>query len=124
MILRMDWTLIQLRGFTSLWKAQRLFDDDLQALESQIMRDPAAAPVMRGTYGLRKVRFAPPSRGTGRSGAMRIAYAQFPEYRRVYLVTLFLKRDQENLSAAARNLIKSTLEELAAELSKSKRHEP
>jgi hypothetical protein len=118
----MDWTLIQLRGFTSLWKSERLSDDDLQGLESQIMRDPGAAPVMRGTGGLRKIRFAPPSRGTGKSGAMRVGYAQFPEHRRVYLITLFLKSDQENLSAAARNLIRSTLEELAAELSKSKRH--
>lgn len=64
---------------------------------------------MRGTGGLRKARFAPPSRGTGKSGSMRIGYAQFPQYRLILLVTLFLKKDEENLDAATCAGIKALL---------------
>jgi hypothetical protein len=104
--------LIQLAGFTRLWQSEKLLDEDLQALEIAIMRDPARPAVLQGTGGLRKIRFAPVSRGKGKSGSMRVGFVQFPEYRRIYLVTLFLKKDAENLNAADRNAIKSVLANL------------
>jgi hypothetical protein len=95
-------------------------DEDLQALEAAIMRDPAAAAVMKGTGGLRKIRFAPPSRGSGKRGAMRVGFAQFPEFGRIYLVTLFLKKDAENLSAADCRAIRSLLKDLGDALQKGR----
>ena len=109
----MHWTLIQLAGFKRLWQSEKLPDEDLQVLEMAIMRNPSAATVMQGTGGLRKIRFAPPSRGKGKSGSMRVGFVQFPEYGRIYLVTLFLKKDTENLNAADRHAIKSMLADLA-----------
>jgi len=35
------WTLIQLAGFTRIWRSEKLSDEDLQALEAAIM------PVLR-----------------------------------------------------------------------------
>jgi len=64
---------------------------------------------MSGTGGLRKIRFAPASRGKGKSGSLRVGYAQFPDYKLILLVTLFLKKNEENLDAATRNGIKSLL---------------
>jgi len=119
-IRRLRWTLIQLTGFTRLWDAERLSDDDLQALESLIMRDPASPAVIKGTGGLRKIRFAPPSGGKGKSGSIRVGFAQFPEFRRIYLVTMFWKKDVENLSAADCRAIKSMLKMLADVLAKGK----
>jgi len=115
------WTLIQLAGFKRLWESQKLADEDLQALELAIMRDPSAASVMQGTGGLRKIRFAPPSRGKGKSGSMRVGFVQFPEHGRIYLVTLFLKKDAENLNAADRRTIKSMLTNLADAIGKGHR---
>src|SRR5438477_11253839 len=77
-ILRVQWTIIQLLGFTHLWNAHRLTDDDLAALEAEIMENPGGPPVMRGTGGLRKIRFAPPSFRRGKSGAMRVGFTHFP----------------------------------------------
>ena len=116
----MHWTLIQLAGFRRLWQAEKLRDEDLQALEVAIMRDPGGAAVMKGTGGLRKIRFAPPSRGKGKSGSMRIGYAQFPQHRRIYLVTMFLKKDAENLTAADRHAIRAALTSLADALAKGR----
>ncbi len=116
----MEWTLIQLAGFRTLWRLERLPDEDLQALEAVIMRDPGRPAVMKGTGGLRKIRFAPPSRGRGKSGSMRVGYAQFPEFSRIYLVTLFLKKNADNLNATDRQAIKSVLAGLTNEIRKGK----
>jgi hypothetical protein len=48
----LTWTLIQLAGFERLWRSQNLPDDDLQALEAAIMRNPSGSPVMKATGGL------------------------------------------------------------------------
>lgn len=114
----MRWTLIQLQGFRSLWKGERLKDENLQRLEGEVMIDPARPKVMRGTGGLRKIRFAPRSSSKGKSGSMRVGYAQFPAYGRIYLVTLFLKKDEDNLSVGTRNAIKTLLDRIALALAK------
>jgi len=108
----MSWTLIQTAEFQRRWRSQRLPDEDLQALEMAIMRDPAGSGVMKGTGGLRKTRFAPPSRGRGKSGSMRVCYARIAEFERIYLVTLFLKKDADNLSARDCRAIKVMLNDL------------
>ena len=112
--------MIQLAGFRRLWQAEKLPDEDLQALEAAITRDPGGAAVLKGTGGLRKIRFAPPSRGRGKSGPMRVGFAQFAEFGRIYLVTMFLKKVAENLSAADRQAIRSALADLADALWKGR----
>ena len=47
---------------------------------------------------------------------MRVGYAQFPEYGLILLVTLFLKKDEENLDAATRNGIKTVLDKIGERL--------
>jgi hypothetical protein len=113
---RVRLTLIQLRSFEARWRSERLFDEDLQALESEIVDDPEVGDVMRGTGGLRKMRFAPPSRGRGKSGSFRVCYAHFPEYARVYLVILFSKNAQANLSNAQRAAVKIVLHRISVAL--------
>lgn len=112
----MRFSLIQLRAFQSKWRGTRLTDEDLQALEQLILSHPDAGQVMRGTGGLRKVRFAPRSSHRGKSGAFRVCYAVFPEHGRVYLVTLFAKSEQANLTAAERTDVKAMLERIGAAL--------
>jgi hypothetical protein len=102
--------------FNRRWRAEKLPDEDLQALEAAIMQDPSAHGVMRGTGGLRKIRFAPRFRGKGKSGSMRVGYAQFPEYELILLVTLFLKKNEDNLDAATCSGIKSVLSRIENDL--------
>jgi hypothetical protein len=92
-------TLAQTATFASLWKRWRLSDDDLRALERQVMENPLAGRVMRNTGGVRKVRFAPPSSGTGKSGALRVCYFYFPVHEMVCFVLIFAKNEQPNLTA-------------------------
>ena len=68
-------TLIQLSAFVAKWSKLKLSDEDLQSLEGALIADPQIGDLIPGTGGLRKLRFAPPSRHTGKRGAFRVIYA-------------------------------------------------
>ena len=92
-------TLAQTATFAALWNRLRLDDEDLRALERQIMDNPLAGKVMRNTGGVRKTRFAPPARRSGKSGAYRVCYLYFPEHEIVFFVLIYPKNEQANLTA-------------------------
>lgn len=96
----MKLTLAQTATFASLWKHWKLQDDDLRALERQLMDNPLCGAVMRNTGGVRKARFAPPSRSSGKSRAFRVCYFYFPAHEIVYFVLIFPKSQQPNLTPA------------------------
>jgi len=87
--------------FGSDWKDLGLNDeDDLTALQVMIMANPKGAPVVRGTGGLRKMRFAPESWNSGKSGAARVCYAYFEKHWTVLLLMAYGKGAKENISAS------------------------
>jgi hypothetical protein len=108
----MHMTIVQLSGFVSEWRHFRLTDEDLQALEAQLLQNPQRGAVMAGTGGLRKMRFAPPSCHTGKSGAFRVAYVYFVDRDVIVLMSMFAKSDQANLSAAQKAAFKKVIEAL------------
>ncbi len=105
----MKLTFAQTSAFVADWRALRLTDDDLRALEQQLLTAPDAGAVMGGTGGLRKLRFAPQRRAGGKSGAMRVCYVYLPSESAIFLVAMFAKNEKENLTmiekAAFRKLI-------------------
>jgi hypothetical protein len=110
--------ITQLAPFAAKWTRYRLNDEDLAALEAELMERPERGAVMAGAGGLRKLRFAPPSWHTGRSGATRVCYAWLPRYDRLYLITLFTKNEQANLPPAERATIAKVLRRIEAVLAK------
>src|SRR5437870_3180080 len=113
-------TFVQLSRFAARWKQMRLNDDDLRALEQMLLRNPCAGSVMPGTGGLRKVRFAPPSRHTGKSGALRVGYSYFRTAQAVYLLAVFPKNEQANLSAGEKAEARKLIEFIQRNLGKPK----
>jgi hypothetical protein len=101
----MELTFVYSPGFVREWDRQRLTDMDLQALEAAIARAPATAPIIRGTGGLRKIRFAPPSMHRGKSGSTRVGFAYFQAEAAIIVVAMFSKNEASNFSAAQRNEI-------------------
>lgn len=96
----MKLTFIQPASFAADWRRLGLTDEDLQALEADLMERPNVGPVMKGTGGLRKMRFAPPSANRGKSGAMRVCYVVFYAAASCYLLVIFPKNELPNLSDA------------------------
>ncbi len=103
---------VQLDPFARAWKRLGLDDDDLRALEIAIMANPTDAPVIRGTGGLRKLRFSPGDWQVGKSGAMRVCYAYFREFGLVALVAAYGKGRKDNLTDQEGNVIRELLREI------------
>lgn len=95
------------RMFDADWAAAGLADSDLRTLQLLLGADPEAGDVMRGTGGLRKVRFARP--GMGKSGGIRACYAYFPAYGVFYLYLVVRKNERANLNQAQRNQANAAL---------------
>lgn len=105
---------IELAEFTVAWRRLGLSDDDLSALQQQISADPEGAPVMGGTAGLRKVRFAPA--GRGKRGAYRVCYFLFVRPGVVVLATAYGKNDKANLTLGDKARMRALAGELKKEL--------
>lgn len=112
-------TFIEVPIFTKRWKEIGLNDRELQALQIILLKDPESGPVMEGTGGIRKVRF--PLESRGKSGSVRVCYTDFAEYEVIYLITAFEKKEQENLSAEEKNVLKKLVKSLKTEASKNRR---
>lgn len=67
-------------------------------MEDAIAEDPAAAPVIPGTGGIRKLRWAAP--GRGKRGGIRTIYFYHAGPEEIYLLTAYGKSAQEDLTPA------------------------
>jgi hypothetical protein len=103
-------TFVQLPRFAARWAQLKLTDEDLRALEKMLLGNPDAGAVMGGTGGLRKVRFAPPSRHVGKSGAFRVGYTYFRSADSVYLLAIYPKNEKANLTPAEKVEVRRLIE--------------
>ena len=87
-------------------------DDDMWALELEIMSAPEKGRLIQGTGGLRKLRFAPPRWKSGKSGAARVCYVYFKEDGIVLLVMAYSKNRKDTLTAKEKAGIKACIEEI------------
>ena len=99
-------TFIQTDEFSRNWDEFGFTDDDLRRLEFDIMMNPHKYPVMQGTGGLRKARFA--FKHHGKSGGVRVCYVDFV----IYLITVYSKKQKDNLSKQERNNINIYIDRL------------
>jgi hypothetical protein len=92
---------IELDEFREDWDELGLdVENDLWDLQNEIMRAPDGPPVIQGTGGLRKMRFAPTRWRLGKSGAVRVCYVYFKAYGITLLVMAYGKNRKDNLRAA------------------------
>lgn len=105
---------VELPIFRSRWKDMGLQDDDLKRLQEELLADPKIGAVMRGTGGVRKMRFAFEQRG--KSGSIRVIYVDFEVYEKIYLITAYPKSEKDNLTDAERNDIKQMIQVLEGQL--------
>jgi hypothetical protein len=92
---------IELDEFQQDWNDLGLdVEHDLWDLQQAIMQDPEASPIIPGTGGLRKMRFAPRGWRIGKSGAIRVCHVYFKPQWTVLLVMAYGKNRKDTLTAA------------------------
>lgn len=112
-------TFIEVPLFSKRWKEIGLGDAELRSLQIMLLKDPESGPVMEGTGGIRKVRFA--INNKGKSGSIRVCYTDFADYEVIYLITAFEKKEQENLTDDEKAVLKKLVKALKDETTKNRR---
>ena len=91
-------------------------DDELKALQVELIAQPEKGDLIQGTGGLRKVRMATGQQG--KSGSARVIYF-LATAEVIYLVLAYAKNEKESLTAVE----KAELKKLT-QLLKGEHHEP
>ena len=94
--------IVSLSGYESQVSAL-LTEEDRLAMEFFIACTPEDHPVIPGSGGFRKARWA--RRGEGKSGGFRVIYFFLVELGRLYMAAIYAKSRQEKLSMADQNLL-------------------
>ena len=87
----------------------RHFDDDsYAALQAFLSVHPEAGDVIRGSSGIRKIRWAMP--GRGKRGGSRVIYYWLAEQDHIYLLTVYAKGVKDDLTATERDAWRKAVE--------------
>jgi hypothetical protein len=100
-------TVVSTNEFDSKVKGM-LGEDDLVWLEFSLATAPTAHPVIPGTGGVRKMRFARP--GMGKRGGARVIYFYAVSAEIVLLLSAYAKNEKENLSNEDKKNLRKAVE--------------
>lgn len=84
-----------------------LTDDEYLGLQMFLLERPDAGQIVRGTGGVRKLRWA--MTGRGKSGGLRVIYYWRVSNDEIWLLTMYSKNERENISS---HILKQIAEEI------------
>jgi len=87
-----------------------LSEDERDELIAYLSIHPNAGVLMKGTGGIRKLRWA--RSGQGKSGGIRVIYYFHSQEMPLYLFTLFGKNEKANISREEKNILSRMVREL------------
>lgn len=85
------------------FRAAHWTDNDLRALQNHLLDNPSAGDVIRGSSGLRKLRWS--ASGRGKRGGARVIYYHYAANECIYLIYGYTKSEQEDLSPEQTRLL-------------------
>jgi hypothetical protein len=83
-------------------------DDEYAALQSAIVANPEAGDVIRGSGGVRKLRWG--LAGRGKRGGVRVIYYLQLQQGQVWMLTLYAKNEADSVPGAILKKIKEELD--------------
>jgi len=78
-------------------------DDEYRLLQESLLRRPAHGDLIKGTGGLRKLRWGEQSRG--KSGGLRVIYYWHVERELFLMLYVYSKSEQKDLTAAQKKAL-------------------
>ena len=86
---------------------QYLSDDEYLELQLSLVANPEAGDLVRGSGGLRKLRWR--VAGRGKRGGIRVIYYLRSQQGQMWMLTLYAKNEEENISG---HILKKIKEEI------------
>ena len=96
-------------SFFTRHASELLPDEELNALQWALMANPESGDLIRGSGGLRKLRWA--GSGRGKRGGLRVIYYWHISGSVILLLLAYPKNTQENLTPAQLKALKSIIED-------------
>lgn len=91
------------------YRTSYLDDEAFRNLQQELLANPQAGDVIKGTGGLRKMRFADEGRGKGKRGGVRVIYYWWLGGSQYWLFTLYNKDEATDLTEDERKLLAAML---------------
>ena len=105
----MKLTFIESRSFTE--RICALVDDETyRAFQNELQDNPEKGDLIKGACGVRKARMR--LAGRGKSGGARVIYLYLDNHAVIYLLTLFTKKEQTDLSPDQKKAVCAVVEEI------------
>ena len=98
---------IETKLFTRL-ADEHLADHELSRLQVYLNENPEAGAIIRGSGGVRKLRWA--AAGRGKRGGLRIIYYLRSKQGEIWLLTLYAKNEAESISGATLKKIREEID--------------
>ena len=100
-------TFVETRLFTSLVH-RYLSDDEYAALQQALADNPDAGDVIRGSGGVRKLRWG--ATGRGKRGGLRVIYYLRSRQGEIWMLTLYAKNEAESIPGHVLKKIKEEID--------------
>lgn len=85
-----------------------LEDEELAAVQNQLLENPKAGAVIGGSGGLRKLRVR--VKGRGKRGGARLIYYRLTERQQIYLLLLYTQNEAEDLTTEQKRVLRAIVE--------------
>lgn len=99
--------IIETSVFTRVIK-KLMSDDEYKDLQEALVNRPDMGAIIQGTGGLRKVRWK--LEGKGKSGGVRAIYYWMTEDEQIYMLYVYPKSEQEDLTPDQKKALKTIIE--------------
>ncbi|HSX11134.1 MAG TPA: type II toxin-antitoxin system RelE/ParE family toxin [Chlamydiales bacterium] len=93
------------RDVDSLIENRALLEEDFNVFKKMLSENPESGPPITGTGGVRKIRLK--SATKGKSRGFRVCYFHSPERNELFLMCIYGKNKQENISPAEKKELKA-----------------